>query len=1053
MDAQRLMLWAIIGGLIVSVFVVLGLVVVGSWLFRSGGASDRELAQAPSVAAEKDTTLRPSATPEPSLSGPAQPGPGTTDPARAAREPLQAASAKLHEEFLAQRKNPEGHLHFRWETTPEGQRVVWVAPVVDEVVVNEKAHKYVLLDGQGFPLISRNESWTRLVRWNPAPPAEDQRKLVQHRVDGDFYRLTRLSSFGTPRELLADRRLGRANPTPRGQQRAPYGYTHKHLWSPDGKYLYVLSGIETRSSLDPTRNNHLLKVNAESWEVELQVDLSPEADNLVSDIAWSSQGLVAALNTDRGVAPRPPKDPNQRHWMDFGRSWLVLLDPVTLAMRQVWLVRGVHAMAGRSTSEVVYLGDHASFVLVNMRTGELIDILTRRRVTGAAPADFTHPEITPDGKWLLTNSDETGSLNRLGIVGTTLSLQQRRLAGTTRVKLTADGQFVAFATKDTATGVRIDDLNQTLGTVRWLDGTAVALDPVKKTIYLCAVDRKEQLLKLRLLQDELDLELALDRTVMPEAPTENRTRPAFLRDAERGPPAGHEFEPADLSTDPLGRGVIVFVERAAYWVEPKGTSRDWAFGGGNPVVVDATETLAPPPPSAEELRRQPPPLVAKPLPAKAATCDAPGTTIELAVGIRQLVLDRDTGDVALLTHKGDLYICRAAFFDGDLTAVAGPLQVEREAACCFKTLGKRRLLLVPKQGMIWALDPQTLQKVEAGAEFQNPVEVTDLARAEITSLTSPPWPDDPTVAVVFRSATSTSHGIQQSLVSGRRTPSLFPGFVPFRPVPYRDPEGPQAAVQRSAAVSEEEFVRAFGTPLRQHVGSLIVDPYGQFVTLAQGPPADVRGKQPAAKSTRPGPPMTTLCVMERRPWVIARHLRELLWYRRDDFSEGHALPMPKRLQVPDPNEPASGGGNQGPLRRKRTVTYSSYPPTVAVDDPAHDRLIVAGNPLPVPGTPNPSVGVIWVLPAAAQAPDEPLLAVRLPLPVAIPSATPLSLPVETPDARVQVSLVEGPKRAQLNQRQFTWTPGRDELGPQKVVLRVTAGGQSKDFEYPCVVRE
>ncbi len=1007
---SRPMIVALVGASVTSLAVVVCLIVLGVWLLRPSRKPDGDQVAQGGASNASNSNINSS-----------EPTRGTGSMTTDANSPPSMASAESSEFVRG---------YFRFERDKSGNRFGFVASSVHEKQKTPDQKRIQLSTKRGLR-IQDYPTWAKATHksttvtkehWEVTAPTEKDRKLAQNNVDHSEFRLTKLSPFGTPQEWLEEIAWDNSISNQHRKVSGLGRYDHKHLWSADGKFLYVVSGAnERRLDKNTTIRNHLIKVNTETWETKKEA----ECWDQIYDIAWSSQGLVAVVHSD--VKWDSYLDADGYMWWRSGDSSLVLLDPETLNVKRAWEVPSSFEIGGGRSSDLVYLRSSLDYMMVfDVKSGEMINVVGSSEAKSSG-SDFFHPVVSEDGNWLFTNNGETGALNRFRISGETFALDQTRAVGAKQTRLTGDGSHVCFASGDTGTAVSATDLNQTLGTVKGPADSMIAIDPSKKTVFLCGLDMGEKCLKLRVMQSSSDFEIVLDEFVPPSGSQADMKR--IERAEKRHRKVEQELVPYDMSVDPTGRGVIVFVEQAAYWVEHKKTSDKWVFGGSTPTRFANTAMIVDKSAIEDEFRQKPPVVTTRPLPAKIVKGDT-STVIELDSFMSFSSLDVDTGNV-LAQVGNDLYSLLPAFFEGDTSATIGPCQFEGPITACWKTWGKQKLILVGHKRMIWALNPQTLEPATGIPNLKNPFDTGFQAGNELTMVTTSSFPDDPFVAGTIQLQDKSGRAFRLNLLTGEKLFSFGQLISPVRPVrhEYDNAELDFFSVHTFSAA--DAFLRDLQFPSRRLSSDPVAvpDPFGELdiymMAIKKG------GESLKLSLNKERKRVEMLCAMEKHPWIVARDHTMLIWLHRDTVTEQKSLELPRGLQTPN-------------------MSYSNFPNTWCMDDHARGRLIIGGTPFR--DNDISAKSMIWCLPLTkVKLPDEPLLAARFPLPWLIEPEKEISVPIQISDKRVKATLASAPDGAKIVNGVFTWKPGREQLGPQKFTLQLKAGNESQDLQYVCAV--
>ena len=417
-----------------------------------------------------------------------------------------------------------------------------------------------------------------------------------------------------------------------------------------------------------------------------------------------------------------------------------------------------------------------------------------------------------------------------------------------------------------------------------------------------------------------------------------------------------------------------------------------------------------------------PEVLERPFGARVLESEAAGTAIQLADShhILRMAFDARTGNCAMTLRVDKevfLYVCHPEYFDGDQTAVAGPLRFDWDdyhVAFCFRPLEDQTLLVLSHKGIIWSLDPQTLQPVDL---VLNPIDLHDgrydellrptlrpnqqslFVKDEVSRLRARPQPDDPTVIYKPKPKRSTSSdvtGYELNLKTGELTGSvIWP---------------PPGTIGAGEMYNERS----------------LSDPYEEFTVDTRG----VRRGETFEKWERGPRDHLPICVLESHPWIIARGPVELFFYDRSNLADTVTLAVPRLFQTPP-------------------EMHNTMPATCVFEDGDRDRLLMATNSL----HDDARWGALWLLPMTEAAlPDNPLLVALLELPELIEPGQPVAAPVEVRDERVSVSVASGPQGARLAEGVLEWTPQLSDVGLQEIVLRASAGDRHVDRKFPYTVQ-
>ena len=990
----------IVGGGVGTLFLLVGIVLLVVWLFTPSSEPGEEHTAQTTPTAQDSPPASDTATDEPAKQ---------QTPAPPIKETASPAAGQTWQD-LVQSENANGNEVYA-SFTPEvdGVRNLVLATSEQKKFELCARQTHVLPEGTGLQLVGPPR-WV----WEPAPVAEPD--LIDKAVDGDGYRLVRLRPFGTPFVPTIDRHKDSEI------RSRTFRSDHKHLWSKDGKWLYVLAGNSEYWKGGP---RHLLKVNAENWKVELRVvSISPSRKH-IEDISWCADGLIMVITGGGHLFIQ--RDSESDLWFPLmtgqrSSSTLVLVDPDTFLAKRAWSVPRLHQVAGTVDGDLVYAVSSASnCAMINIKTGQLMNLHHQQ-------LGFRRPVVTPDGKWLVAGGPD-GLLNLYKISGVGLVLDEHRYGSKQSVAvISPDGTNLTFRGRDKFYAIETEDLNKTVGSVSGPENGKLVVDPVTKIAYVCGRDEATNALKLRIMKEDGHVEVALDEKPKPDPNEEKKTG---RQPATGTLPRGTEFPealkgqvPFAMSAAPQGRGAIAFAEEAAYWIETRTKGKNWAFSSEEATEVSAVEELADT--SAEDARLALPKPIERPFEIRAVNDDAPGRSFQLPRGhfFRELDVDARSGDIAVFSGGGDgdlkgswLYIFQASQIESDTLRpkAALPFEAPHYISLRFKQFGKKTLLLVARNDVLWVLNPQTLQLADVEGAFHNRI---DLRSEQYDSWLRPPR--DP---------------------RARQTKKPDGSYAIYT---SRDADDPMIVLGRGRFIGREQFHMGyqinlvsgeidktmqvprpqFSNPASIGHDGAIQDPYEELSVQQGGVTRDgVTAKWSVRTSQH-----QSLGILEKRPWIVTRDMTHVHFYSRHDLSDSVDVEFPSLLTM-----------------------RSGIPQTVVCDDAGHDQLIFGGNPS-VFEHKEDKWGVVWILPlSAAKIPDRPFLVARLDMPESIEPGAPVSIPIHVPDSRVRVSVAEGPDGARVTDGKLEWTPKREDVGTHELVLRLRAGTTSVERKYPYTV--
>jgi hypothetical protein len=366
----------------------------------------------------------------------------------------------------------------------------------------------------------------------------------------------------------------------------------KHLWSSDGRMLYVL-----------TDKGGLMQIDADNWEVKFAFHPWDRSLGFV-DIAWSSTGLIAlqssgAVDPSWGtpwIALDPDPHVDSRH----PNFRLFVLDPQAMQARKCWFVRG-HRLAGHPGSAQVYvsfvadqrLGGRGRLQVIDTARGQISNSIEGTAVraesqvekepprggsAGEPGVSVDCPVLTPDGKWLLNLPEPSGfeqnpfaEISRFRIGGPRLQCEQRirnlTRNANTRIKSTTDSRYLCLSYQQDpgfyfleiadfsrpARSIANDESYDRMFVDR--NGGAIAVDSETKTLFvLPPAERVETKTLVRVIQGDhvVTLPLRANANVYP-------------------------LLPDDLDLRPKHHGVFASTLESCYWIEGGEAASLWRF--------------------------------------------------------------------------------------------------------------------------------------------------------------------------------------------------------------------------------------------------------------------------------------------------------------------------------------------------------------------------------------------------------------------------------------------------------------------------------------------
>lgn len=438
-----------------------------------------------------------------------------------------------------------------------------------------------LKKGEGIPLLKYEKLALARQGWTDAALQIDLKEasLTKFTKQTDVYSIVGLNDFGSsrPKRLRPD----------------DQNFDHRHVWSADGRFLYVLAGPKLSSN-----TRRLLKIDRNSWTVQQAIQLK----QTVTDFALTAGGIVLLVDTTTPERIRfkqgqdshlllIPNEENLKYYV----HGLIVLDPDSLRIRSGWVTPRVSEIAGSINSNQVYLrSPKGELLVVDIARGSLLngyafsDFLEQDWQTSASQAlNFNHPQLSADGKLLITHGmnntielTQTGvelrdlgprSINVFSLNGESISWQQsRRIGGqlsrlTRRSDVGLGSEFLWLPASPSSELVAFDALRNIAGKLPLPANAAIALDASSKSMFCSWPDWQTNQLKFRMLRGDTDTEITLAQ-LEPDVPLpggRSRSRRSKI-DEEH-----HNLWPFEMSVSPDGQGALVFGPNEAFWVKPK----------------------------------------------------------------------------------------------------------------------------------------------------------------------------------------------------------------------------------------------------------------------------------------------------------------------------------------------------------------------------------------------------------------------------------------------------------------------------------------------------
>ncbi len=332
----------------------------------------------------------------------------------------------------------------------------------------------------------------------------------------------------------------------------------KVLWSPDGRYMFVMSNAGA-----------VLQVDTDNWNVVF-AHLPTVTNDFVRDIAITSAGLVILQNNSgyadaardtAWVLAQPAKHVPGPHTVS-----LSLWDTETLHFRKSWLLMG-NRITGSPNSPYLYVTHLDRLLVVDTVRGELVNGFLRSAATPKSEwqeatlasvdqgpeVDWNFFDVSPDGKWLMWLGDQ---VDQFRVQGPALHFQLRwshtRVDTGATFKVSSDSQYLCVPDSNLGGGCvlrSLADPRKTVGTLgRFQYAGQFAINTSSKIGFVfCHGNEYRGPGDVQVVQDSGSTVVKLGADVK------------------------------DLHPHPKKRGVFVEASGHCYWLEGGQPSRQWPF--------------------------------------------------------------------------------------------------------------------------------------------------------------------------------------------------------------------------------------------------------------------------------------------------------------------------------------------------------------------------------------------------------------------------------------------------------------------------------------------
>lgn len=411
------------------------------------------------------------------------------------------------------------------------------------------------------------EDWERIPEQENAALVDSILRIHEHSV-------VKLPSVGNRKEAEIAKLDGPERDVYRGAR-------YPHLWSPDGRWLYLadhfsLQSYKTRQARKVRANVlecSLLRVDTTTWRIRNAIRVRGS----VHDLTWSSEGLIVQLHE---VSGRGRRELDGQSYVVIGEKGdhsdgIAVVDPVTLQRKAMYHLVADQVL-GQMGSPIVFCRLFNVIASFDVRTGSLLDMTDSMYRQGFPDgvSDFSgryYAKLYADGGFLrlahgFGNSPDSCYLTTISTnPPNQLRVSKKEaLRDSVRDPVTFD-QYLAYRNQ---TKLKFISTRQGL-MPRWqtvsLPGEKFAVCEATKFVGVCGVDPEIRALYLRMLSNTGEEALVLDAEFDLEAGRDSDKWKSSTEQDKNERLA--KTSVVDFTISPDGRGALVVTHSAAYWVE------------------------------------------------------------------------------------------------------------------------------------------------------------------------------------------------------------------------------------------------------------------------------------------------------------------------------------------------------------------------------------------------------------------------------------------------------------------------------------------------------
>lgn len=890
-----------------------------------------------------------------------------------------------------------------------------------------------LPDGEGLELAQAEETKQFLWRWTATPTSVS---LIDDTLISEQYHVKRLKATHS---LFSQERVDSENES----ERLSVLSCHHHVWSNDGRFLYVVELDRGRAS-----PQQVLKIDTETWTVVARMQLNYHVDH-ISGICLTSEGLVllASFSTS-GMSDPFESDlicaEGAQPWSPLitptgYRSRLFVVDTDTLNPKKALNLPRYHRIAGRAQSDIVYaVTKDANIAVINVRTGHLLNVVSQWTQLDLRFAEkgLKHPTVSPDGKWLYSSRmDDRTSVSRYRLSGSNVTLEKNVDVEMIRedIDLSTNGELLTVQDNEGFITLRSDDLSKVQFRTKGPKQSRFVYDSESKVAYICGQEYVKHPLVFT----------AIGESGTQRFELKSGDLPAGGNDDPRLKVPG-SLNPYGMSIAPQNRGVIVFAYDATYWIEPiqNGATiaatkppevKKSAYQDGNDLVVPKLQIIkgdtrdALPEPTECKLKLT---LKTKEANLRDSQSEKDNGALWAApfgFSISCFTSDPISGDIAMVLQgslaetepiTNILFIVRdAALKKGDgLIKSAIVSKILTGYDITFKQVNNKNYLVLVRDDVMWVLDPLTLKTVSADAEIVSPIDLRTIKLSEHDQMNYP-WK--------LPAEAKTKLSVDRVFASRDDSPFILCRFASEgSPLQVKvdltngkaektDVEPSWSKWNRQTQWGDSRVTYSPHEKMTRSIAPNVVQTSG--VKEFERDEIQLDGAQP-------------ITLMTKYPYLLGMSPTSLRIYTQ------RGLKLEK--EVPYPKEFLNSNARSALLGQ-------------VCDDFPRERLIVLAQ---VFEKESHAMG-IWLLPTnVIELPDLPSLAVRIDVPEYVKPEKEVRIPITLFDRRAKIALLQCPETAKLVGNEIVWTPKETELGEQRFFLDVSSGTQTERKEFSCKVQ-